>query len=153
MYIDLLNVLSSVKNEWPSGIRADGVPEKHAHILLLMPVFCGKGSRRRAILVLGVGLGTPFEDTPIERTLQQFERNAKAWYDLTRNQPYAEAIAYFANLHVKETIEETRKAVKDMAWLLFYARIFIEENCLEKAKVNIEAALELLESDKFELTA
>ncbi|KHO11413.1 hypothetical protein MAA_10928 [Metarhizium robertsii ARSEF 23] len=62
MYIDLLNVLSSVKNEWPSGIRADGVPEKHAHSLLLMPVFCGKGSRRRAILVLDVCLGTPFEE-------------------------------------------------------------------------------------------
>lgn len=52
-------------------------------------------------------------------------------------------IAHFANLRVKETIKEIRKAVKNMAWLLFYARIFIEENRPEKAKVNIEAALEV----------
>ncbi|KID83927.1 hypothetical protein MGU_08799 [Metarhizium guizhouense ARSEF 977] len=91
--------------------------------------------------------------TSIEQTLQQLEQRAKIWYDLAQNQPHAQAIAYFANIHVKDTIEETRKAVKHMAWLLFYARIFIEDNRPEEAKKNIEAALQVLESDKFVLTA
>lgn len=102
-----------------------------------------KVSTTLALLFANLPAVLGLNSSPIEQTLQQLERNAKAWYDWTQNQPYTEVIAHFANLRVKETIEEIRKAVKDMARLLVYARIFIEENRPEKAKVNIEAALEV----------